>query len=107
MTLLEDFPRALKGAWRLLVWDAEGVNYFDQTIDGFWRSFLVQLLLLPVFYLAIVENHNILSAAMEINPELSDRPMAPLTAFIWANMSSFVLGIIAFPILMIFIARML
>jgi len=40
---------ALDGSWLLLRNRPEGMAFFDQSIQGFWRSFLVILLLVPVF----------------------------------------------------------
>jgi len=40
---------ALDGSWLLLRNRPEGMAFFDQSIQGFWRSFLVVLLLVPVF----------------------------------------------------------
>jgi hypothetical protein len=38
----------LYGAWRLLHFDPSGMNYFDKTPDGFWKSFYPAIFWLPV-----------------------------------------------------------
>ena len=35
------------GAWRLLHFDRAAVQYFDSTIDSFWKSFYAALVVLP------------------------------------------------------------
>jgi hypothetical protein len=44
---------ALRGLWRLLQFDPGGLEYFDRTIAGFWRSFRVALLIAPLYAILI------------------------------------------------------
>ncbi len=44
---------ALYGAWRLMRFDAGGMNWFDLTTDGFWRSFFAAALAAPFFALLV------------------------------------------------------
>ena len=44
---------AVRGLWRLLQFDASGLDYFDRSVAGFWRSFRVALLIAPVYALLI------------------------------------------------------
>jgi hypothetical protein len=46
---LNEIRAALDGSWLLLRNRPEGMEYFDQSIQGFWRSFSVIFLLIPVF----------------------------------------------------------
>jgi hypothetical protein len=46
---LNEIRAALDGSWLLLRNRPEGMGYFDQSIQGFWRSFSVIFLLIPVF----------------------------------------------------------
>jgi hypothetical protein len=41
--------RSLYGAYRLGRLDPDGMNYFDLSLGGFWRSFLVAVPLAPMF----------------------------------------------------------
>lgn len=56
MTLGEEASRSLSGAWGLLRRDPAAPTAFNATLDGFWRSFLAAVLLLPLdlAYLAII-----------------------------------------------------
>jgi hypothetical protein len=40
---------ALRGLWRLLQFDPSGLEYFDRSVAGFWRSFRVALLIAPLY----------------------------------------------------------
>ena len=44
---------ALYGAWRLMRFDASGMNWFDLTPDGFWRSFFAAVPVAPFFALLV------------------------------------------------------
>ena len=46
-TLLE-ITRAVAGLWRLAQFDTSGLDYFDRSIAGFWRSFRVAFLVAPI-----------------------------------------------------------
>ena len=40
---------AARGLWRLLQFDPSGLEYFDRSIAGFWRSFRVAILVAPLY----------------------------------------------------------
>jgi len=44
---------ALFGSWRLMRFDADGMNWFNLTIQGFWRSFFAALPVAPFFALLV------------------------------------------------------
>jgi hypothetical protein len=44
---------AVRGLWRLLQFDPSGLEFFDRSIAGFWRSFRVALLIAPFYALPI------------------------------------------------------
>jgi len=46
---LGEIRAALDGSWLLLRNRPEGMAFFDQSIQGFWRSFSVIFLLIPAF----------------------------------------------------------
>jgi len=46
--------RAIYGAWRLMLFDAGGMAYFDTSIDGFWRSFFAAAVVAPAYALFVV-----------------------------------------------------
>lgn len=48
MVTLPEIVCALAGIGRLIRFDRRGLTYFDQSIQGFWRSFSVALLVAPL-----------------------------------------------------------
>jgi len=48
---MNEIRAALDGSWLLLRSRPEGQAYFDQSLPGFWRSFQVIFLLIPLFLL--------------------------------------------------------
>ena len=56
MLSLSEIGPALYGAWRLARFDANGMRYFDRSLEGFWRSFRVALLAAPFTALLIALN---------------------------------------------------
>src|SRR5262245_21915267 len=53
MLPLIEIAYALRGLWRLVHLDPRGLEYFDRSIGGFWRSFRVAFLVLPAYVLLI------------------------------------------------------
>jgi len=49
---MNEIRAALDGSWLLLRNRPEGMAFFDQSLQGFWRSFQVVFLLIPVFLLS-------------------------------------------------------
>lgn len=48
MLTIPEIVRSVYGVWRLARFDAIGMEWLDRTDEGFWRSFRVALLLVPV-----------------------------------------------------------
>jgi hypothetical protein len=55
------------GAWRLLHFERAAIQYFDSTIDGFWKSFYAALVVIPAVIvlrlLFLSDNPDIAAAA--------------------------------------------
>ena len=48
------FRDHLAGAWQVLSGRAEGLNRLDTSVEGFWRSFAVIILVAPIAFLTLV-----------------------------------------------------
>jgi len=46
--------QSVRGAWRLALLDQAGMNGFNLSLQGLWRSFLVYLYLAPVYLVVIL-----------------------------------------------------
>lgn len=95
MTVGSEIVRSVRGAVRIALFDSDAPAWFNLTIQGFWRSFLAPVLLAP-FYLALI-----LRDVGEA-PEVADPG-----SLVFARIATFVVGWLAFPLLMIPIARLL
>ncbi|MCH7944362.1 MAG: hypothetical protein IIB67_14195 [Proteobacteria bacterium] len=61
---------ALFGSWRLMRFDADGMNWFDFSIGGFWRSFFAVLPAAPFFALLVYLNFYLPSDPVDAPPEI-------------------------------------
>ncbi|MGI9436595.1 MAG: hypothetical protein ACR2Q4_17500 [Geminicoccaceae bacterium] len=46
---------SLYGAFRLAIFDERGLNYFNLSIEGFWRSFAALFLMIPIYGLLMIQ----------------------------------------------------
>ncbi len=91
----DEIARHLQGAWLLARGDRRGLDWFDLSVDGFWRSFSAALLAAPVYALVLLEQY----AAVGW-PEQGWR-----AAF--AEGVAYVGGWLAFPLAAVFLTRLL
>lgn len=103
MTLTEYFSQHVRGAWRLLWWDESGLESFDQSDEGFYRSFgamgVAFVLLIPVF----MADHR---AGLEFAAGTPDVRFAmPLTVYLATEFVVGIFGWAVFLMLMVPFAR--
>lgn len=94
-----EFIRVLRGSWRLLVGDARAMEDFDCSLDGFWRSFVVIALTLPVPLVELAVQRQ-LPMADRLDPAIMSGP-----AYWIAGFAAYVLAWIAFPLVLALLAR--
>lgn len=88
--------RSVYGAWRLARLDPAGMNFFDLTIAGFWRSFFVAVLVVPFYIvLALLDYPSYAEAGVDT------------ALYLLVKLVSYVVGWAAFPLAMLFLARLL
>lgn len=90
---LSEISRSLRGAAALFLGRKDGLLALDRTVDGFWRSFWVILLLLPLNAITVL--------AMTRVGRASDT----FGALFFAQLPILVLDWIAFPIALAFAAK--
>ncbi len=54
MPNLRDIVYSLYGAWRLALADRGAMAYFDQTAEGFWKSFFAAVIVAPAYVLVLL-----------------------------------------------------
>lgn len=96
-----EVTRALNGTWLLARRDVGGYAYFNQTIEGFWRSFAAVLFIAPIYFV-------LSGAALELQPAdpSTDAASRDVGSYYFGTGVALALDWISFPIIMIFIARM-
>lgn len=109
MPLNEEVVRSLFAAWRIARFDPNAMSYFNLSLDGFWRSFVAALLVLP-FYLLLSGLEFIhaseLARADALPSELALRDDS-LLGFIVLEVVAFACAWAAWPLLMVPISRFL
>jgi len=93
MTLTENMATSLYGAYRLARADKSGLNYFDASIDGFWRSFFAAVVIAPLFALFLIVRYSF--------GEFDASPFR----YLMVESISYVIAWVAFPLLMFYIAQ--
>ena len=90
-----EIGRSLYGAWRLLLLDPTGVQWFELSIEGFWRSFFAAALIAPVYAIMVVIDAGNVPAG------------AGPGAIVFVKGIAYGLSWIVFPVAMIFLCRLL
>ena len=88
-----EITQSVYGAWRLARFDSGGMNYFDLSVRGFWRSFGAAIVVLPIFIYFVA-----------IGFEGTD---AGAVRFVIVKAVGYAAAWAAFPIAMVFLARIL
>lgn len=88
----QEVSRSIYGAWRLARFDANGVSFFDNTTEAFWRSFWAAAIVLPLYaVLMIIRNTGVTIA------------VGPVYAF-FVHTIGYAIGWLVFPFAMYYIA---
>jgi hypothetical protein len=94
-----EIARSLQGAWLLLCNRQEGLQWFDRSVEGFWRSFGVIFLLLPMSGLILLaEKKFLLEKADLLSGQIPDN------AFWFAKLAAVGLDWIALPVVLAVLA---
>lgn len=93
MIPIRDIVSGLYGAYRLARLDRSGVKYFDQSLQGFWRSFFAAVLVLPL-YMALI-------ALRFGEPGLTQNTFR----YVSIELIAYVVSWVAFPLIMLPFAR--
>lgn len=95
-----EVAQSIRGAWRLFLGDASGIEAFDTSIDGFWRSFAVIILLIPaVVILMAAERMDILGAGIYAPENF------PQGVFIASRVIGTAIDWVSFPLVLALLAK--
>ena len=92
---MREIVSSLYGASRLARGDAKGMNFFNATEEGFWRSFTAATLIAPLFIILL-----------GVRYVISDSDVA-IARYTSIHAISYVIGWIAFPLLIYYLADIL
>ncbi len=88
MISLNEVVRSLYGAYRLARLDALGLDFFNPTVAGFWRSFFAAVLVSPLYIVLVLIRYG----------DLWER--VPLFRFLAIETIAYVIAWVAFPVIM-------
>ncbi|MEM7225725.1 MAG: hypothetical protein AAF495_22295 [Pseudomonadota bacterium] len=88
-----EIAASIYGAWRLARRDPAGLDYFNRTLEGFWRSFFVAVLVAPGYALLIGLDW------------ASHAPAASFGRAVLVTTIAYVITWVAFPVIMYHIAQ--
>jgi len=100
--MLVEITKSINGAWRIARMDQNALNYFNMSIEGFWRSFLAVLIVLPLYVVFLVLNLSQLSGM-----ELPTGSATSKELYVAIKLAAHILGWLAFPVVMIPISRLM
>ena len=100
--MLVEITKSINGAWRIARMDQNALNYFNMSIEGFWRSFLAVLIVVPLYVVFLVLNLGQLSGM-----ELPTGSATSKELYVAIKLAAHILGWLAFPIVMIPISRLM
>jgi hypothetical protein len=89
-----EISRSVFGAWMLARFNPDGLNFFDNTVEGFWRSFWAAAIALPAFAYLLTLRYSAVTIGVDGG-----------TSF-YVNCVSYVLNWVAFPYAMFYVARL-
>lgn len=90
-----EIARSVQGAWLLAQGDTRGLDLFDLSIEGFWRSFAAALLVAPAYLLLLVEQYATVGWPQQT------------LATVVAELVAYGCGWLSFPLAAIFLTRLL
>jgi len=82
---VSEISRSLTGAWLLFLGRPDGLQALDRSLSGFWRSFLVVILILPI------------NAVTMFGVSRSEGATETFDALFWGNLPVLFLDWVAFP----------
>jgi len=98
----------LEVALRFARFEKDAIRDFDQTFDGFFRSFVGIVLCVPFYVLIVLADRRIAVNAPTEMPGVEIGPLPPANlAFLALESMNYLVNWIAFPLAMIFITRII
>lgn len=100
-SVVDETLSSLKGAWLLFRQNEDGYRLFNVSVTGFWRSFGVFFIILPIYLFSLYVEGRMMEV---VRPEMAAEADAGPGMLVIAALG---LEWIAFPVLMVFLARLM
>lgn len=97
--------KSVQGAWLLFLWDPRGARLFDQSLEGFWKSFFAPVTMGLIYYFVLVEQIAIYETIAAASPNSEFTAPENIKGYLLGHMIAYGLGIAAFPIVMVAISK--
>ena len=95
MPSLNELARALYGAYRLARFDANGMQFFDASLSGFWKSFFAAVLVAPLYFFLLLQRFQIGGGGES------------MARFLAIEAIAYVIAWVLFPLVMVTVSRTL
>lgn len=89
-----EISRSIFGAWLFARFNANGITFFDNTVEAFWRSFWAAAIVLPAYAILLMLRYS--GATIGVGAGTA----------IYVNSIAYVINWMAFPFAMFYIAPM-
>lgn len=94
--------RSLRGSWQLFLGRPDAMRHFDTSFDGFWRSFGVFALLVPLNAVLVLTEMRLIQASGRAPVE--DFPLAAFAFWKYLNLA---LDLVLFPLVLAILSGLL
>ena len=94
MPIFQEAAFGIYGAWRLAWRKTDGLQWFDNSIDGFWRSFFAFVLIAPG------------EAALRIAMLMTAPVAASGFRIVLVDSITYVIICVAYPLIMVYLCEM-
>jgi hypothetical protein len=96
----DEIARHAGAAWALFKGDRQGIREFDVSVEGFWRSFGVIVLLLPAIGILVAAQRSMLLTSSAYSLDTF-----PTAAFLWSRVVAYGIGWVDYPLALALLAR--
>ncbi len=107
MPSTQEIRASLRGAFRLFLFDPQGVASFNVSIEGFWHSFFAAVLIAPVYVAVVIIERDLASGLIDASLVNGAFSVPSLGQTLVAEAFAYPAYVVAFPIAMVGLARLL
>jgi hypothetical protein len=107
MPTAQEIRSSLRGAFRLFLFDPQGVASFNVSIEGFWHSFFAAVLIAPAYFAVVIIERDLANGLIDASLVNGPVSVPSLRETLVAEAFAYPAYVVAFPIAMVGLARLL